>query len=330
MVQKALFEKILNKLEPTQNIVYELCDILGISQDSAYRRLRGDTELSLSEAAKLCNHFNINIDSITNYEDKSVNFNFHNIEYGVEHFEKYLSIMLNDLSMINKAKQKEIIYACEDIPIFYNYKYPNLGAFKIYYWMEAVLNKNHTSQIKFNKDFIPNSIKEISSKIFDTYTQIPSKEIWTEMTALSVLKQIEFLWDSGKFENKEDVIVILYELTQLFEDIELQSKIGKKIHGSSALSGQRSDYELYVSEIEIGNNCVYIDLGINSSVYLGHLSFNTFSTSNKAYCNLTKEWLNNLIHKSTPISKVSEKNRYQFFKYIFKNIEELKDRVDKD
>ena len=61
--------------------------------------------------------------------------------------------------------------------------------------------------------------------------------------------------------------------------------------------GQKASYELYISEIEIGNNCVLVDLGHTKSVYLGHMSFNTISTMNKKYSELTESWLNTIIKK---------------------------------
>jgi len=59
--------------------------------------------------------------------------------------------------------------------------------------------------------------------------------------------------ESGKFESQNDVIDILDDLKQLLKDIQLQAKVGKKLFSDSSESGQRADYELYVSDIEIGN-----------------------------------------------------------------------------
>jgi hypothetical protein len=327
MTQDNFLKKIEDIIPANSSLVAELSDVLNISQDSAYRRLRGSTQLTISEVSTLCKHYRISFDVFDDMDINNVTFSFLNIDYNIESFEVYLKTMINDLSIIKNSKGKKITYACEDIPIFYNYKYPNLGSFKIFYWMEAILNKSLLATQKFTKDAIPPKLKELGAKVFDLYLDTPSVEIWTDTTYLSVIKQVEFFWESGKFESQNDVIDILDDLKQLLKDIQLQAKVGKKLFSDSSESGQRADYELYVSDIEIGNNCVLVDLGNTKSVYLGHLSFNTISTMNKKYCDLTEQWLNNIIKKSNPISQVSEKIRYQYFNTAFNRIERFKKRV---
>lgn len=328
MKQSDFLNKIEDILPANTTLVSELSEVLDISQDSAYRRIRGATALTIDEVSALCKHFKISFDVFNDMDINNVTFSFLEMKYSIESFETYLSNMHKDLILIKNAKNSKITYACEDIPIFYNYKYPMLGAFKMFYWLEATLNSNNRSANKFNSQSIPESLVNLGKKIFDSYIDTDSVEIWTETTYLSVLKQIEFFWESGKFESDKDVLIILDQLHQLLSDIKLQAEVGKKLFSNTADSGQRANYELYFSEIEIGNNCVLVDLGHTKSVYLGHMSFNTIATLNKKYCDLTEQWLETIIKKSNPISRVSEKIRYQYFRTAFLRIEEMKNRVE--
>jgi len=328
MKQSEFLSKIGDIIPANASLVNALSDVLEVSQDSAYRRIRGTTSLTIDEVSLLCKHFKISFDVFNDMDINNVTFSFLEMNYSTDNFETYLSNMYKDLTLIKNAKDSKITYACEDIPIFYNYKYPLLGAFKIFYWMEAILNSNNLASNKFNSHVIPENLTKLGEQIFDTYIDTPSVEIWTETTYLSVLKQIEFFWESGRFESNEDVILILNQLTQLLSDIKLQAEVGKKLFSNTAESGQRADYELYFSEIEIGNNCVLVELGNTKSVYLGHMSFNTIATMNKKYCELTDQWLKNIIKKSNPVSRVSEKIRYQYFKEAFQQIEKMKNRIE--
>ena len=56
--QKILFDKIREKLPSENSLVLELADLLDVSTDSAYRRIRGQTKLSLEEAVLLVRKFN--------------------------------------------------------------------------------------------------------------------------------------------------------------------------------------------------------------------------------------------------------------------------------
>jgi hypothetical protein len=328
MQQKDFLRKIEDILPANTSLMSELSDILNLSQDSAYRRIRGETQLTLTDISLLCKHYKISFDVFDDMDINNVTFSFLNIDYDYKSFELYLRTMLKDLDLIKNAKYNKIIYACEDIPIFYNYKYPMLGAFKIFYWMEAILNKDSINNNKFGKDSVPKQLTGLGTKVFDSYLDIPSVEIWTETTYLSVLRQIEFFWESGKFENEKIVLEVLSDLGKLLNDIQLQAEVGKKLFTNTTETGQRADYELYLSDMQIGNNSVLIDLGTTKSVYMGHMSFNTISTMNTKYCDMTEQWLENIIKKANPVSKFSEKLRFQFFRKAFRKIIELKNRIE--
>jgi len=63
----AKFIEHLKKVAPkNMSLVDEIAEILGLSNDSAYRRLRGETALSLDETMLLCKKFRISLDMLTN------------------------------------------------------------------------------------------------------------------------------------------------------------------------------------------------------------------------------------------------------------------------
>ncbi len=69
-VQKELFFRIKGKLPPNISFVHEISESLEISYDSAYRRIRGVKELSISELFRLCNKYGISIDSLIRTAEK--------------------------------------------------------------------------------------------------------------------------------------------------------------------------------------------------------------------------------------------------------------------
>jgi hypothetical protein len=50
-------------------------------------------------------------------------------------------------------------------------------------------------------------------------------------------------------------------------------------------------------------------------------------TTNANFNQQNEQWLNNILAKSTLVSGVSEKQRNQFFKSIYKQIDELKQHI---
>ncbi len=43
------------------------------------------------------------------------------------------------------------------------------------------------------------------------------------------------------------------------------------------------NFKLYVSDIELTNNCMLVNIGSILSVHLGHFSFSTINTKNETY-----------------------------------------------
>ena len=327
-IQLQFLRKIEDIIPANSSLVYELSDILEISMDSAYRRLRGETSLSIVDVIKLCDYFKISFDSFSHSESGNVTFNYTVMDKEENSFEEYLSSLISDLKIINSAKESRIIYAAEDIPVFHNYKYPVLSAYKMFYWMKSIMNIPSLEDKKFDSSKISDKFKDMGKQIIELYTSIPSIEIWTDTTVASTLKQIGFYWDSGMFSSVEDALMVCNDLKQEITDIQKQAELGRKYISEELKNVNQENYSVYFSEIEITNNCVLVSIGNTKQVYLGHQTFNTMSTSNVNYCNETEQWLNNIIKKSTLISGISETHRYQFFRKAFKAIDGLISKIN--
>ncbi|MEE9462374.1 MAG: hypothetical protein V3V53_11120, partial [Bacteroidales bacterium] len=56
-IQMQLFQNIRDQIPDHVSFVDEIAELLEISNDSAYRRIRGEKALSLFEVKKLCQRF---------------------------------------------------------------------------------------------------------------------------------------------------------------------------------------------------------------------------------------------------------------------------------
>jgi hypothetical protein len=65
-LQQDFFQHIKSKLPPHLSFVEEIAELLSISTDSAYRRIRGEKPISLEEVQRLCSHFRISLDHVLN------------------------------------------------------------------------------------------------------------------------------------------------------------------------------------------------------------------------------------------------------------------------
>ncbi|MCD4792047.1 MAG: hypothetical protein K8R54_02350 [Bacteroidales bacterium] len=324
--ENALQINFLNRIKDIipekKSFTDEIADVLGVSSDSVYRRVRGETLLTINEVFQLCTHYNISFDLFT-HNAKNIAFNYEAMGSSAG-FRTYLSSILNDMLQIVRAENKQIIYAAIDIPIFHHFNYPELSAFKMFYWMKAVVNVPSLLDKKFAVAHIQPEFAELGKKIFETYCKIPSIEIWTDETINSLIKQIEFYWDSGNFESKEDALTVCAQAKNEIETLNKQAEVSNK---AGKLAGGEPNFTLYHSQIEIGNNCIFTKKGDIESIYLSVHTFNKIITGNPGFVADTKLWLENLIKKSNPISGVSQIHRYKFFKRASDKLDKLNTKI---
>lgn len=322
-IQLEFFSRIKEQLSQGISLADDISDVLGLSVDSIYRRLRGETSLSINEIHLLCNHYKISFDSLTDAFEK-ISF-FYGKMYDSHGFNSYLSDIMSDMVHICNSENKKIIYAAIDIPIFHHFKFPVLSAFKMFYWMKAVVNVDYLADKKFDLSLVSDEFSEIGKKIYDLYSNIPSVEIWTSETVNSLVKQIEFYWDSGNFTTKEDAITVCEQAKEQLFLIEKQAEASNKIPNANA--EPQSSFMLYNCDIEIGNNCIYTQAGRNEKLYLSVHTFNKIVSENKIFIDDSLVWLNNLTKKSNLISGVSQINRYKFFKSAHDKIDNLINKI---
>lgn len=320
-----VFIKHLKQVVPANvSLVDDIADLLKISNDSAYRRLRNETELSLDETYKICKHYKISADSIFSNKGDSVTCNYIKLTDSAENFESYLNSLLTQLTRLQKAEDAKIIYAAEEIPIFHSFFSKELAAFKMFYWQRSVLNVPEYQSKKFDWDSIPEKQLQLANDIHQTYLQVPSTEIWTDETIQTTIKQIEYYFESGAFKEKEDAITVLQELKKMMQAINSYSENETKNNLSKSTT---STFSLYNSDLVIGTNCIHIT--VQGAVY-SYISFNTLNsltTGNQQFCEEIEHWTKNLTKKSTLISGIAEKQRFQFFSKAYKAIDTSIERI---
>src|SRR5688572_24973127 len=140
-VQSSFLEQVKKRLPPNVSFADEMAEILKISRDSAYRRIRGETVLSLDEAKLLCNQFGVSLDLLLGESPEIVPFRHQVVNNTPESFDKWLRSILNNLETVaGFPSEKEIVYSAKDVPVFHYFDYPDLAAFKMYFWKKSVLN----------------------------------------------------------------------------------------------------------------------------------------------------------------------------------------------
>lgn len=316
-VQEVFMQKLKESLPPSIGIAEELAELLNVSIDSAYRRIRGETDLSISEVHKITKKYGISLDGVFSNLGDTVSFTYTKLTDSEANFEKYLTRLYKHLNTVGSFPEKKLFYVAEELPIFYSFFSKKLTEFKLFYWQRSVLNvAAHQSQ-KFEFGVVNKNLVELAHNCYKVYKTIPSVEIWTERTILTVTKQIEYYLESGVFKNPKDAIDLIEETRKMANTVLESAENSRK-----EKSDNDETYQLYSSEVILGTNCIYVKNGDLKHAYISFNTMNSLTTNNLEFCEETEHWIKNIIRKSTLISGVAEKQRYQFFSILNKHIDE--------
>src|SRR5437660_11341029 len=94
VLQQQLFQQIKGMLPGNISFADAIADLLEISTDSAYRRIRGEKSISFEEIQKLSIHYHISLDTMLKIDSKSTVFNGTWLVRDNFNFEQYLNNLL--------------------------------------------------------------------------------------------------------------------------------------------------------------------------------------------------------------------------------------------
>lgn len=322
-IQAVFMQKLKEMLPPHVGLAEEISDVLGIGIDSAYRRIRCETELTLDEVFKLTKRYALSTDAIFSNMSDTVTFTYTKLTDDADNFEKYLSRIYHHLKNINTFKEKKLFYVAEEIPIFYSFFGKKLIEFKLFYWQRSVLNVPFYQGKKFEFGLVPEKIVKLASECYEEYKRVPSLEIWTEETIFTATRQIEFYLQSGVFTSKSQALEVMEDVKAMVDHLEQCAERGNK-----EISDTEENFQLYCSDVVLGTNCIYVKSGDANYAYISFNTFNSLTTNNSEFCDETEHWIKNLVKKSTLISGVAEKQRYQFFSKLRRNLDESIKRIN--
>lgn len=324
-VQQVFFNHIRSILPHHLSIVDEVANLLNISNDSVYRRMRGEKPLAFEEVQKLCVHFNISLDSIFHLDSDNYLFSGKLVNAANFNFELYLKKMLADLEMIKSFDKAEFYFLNKDVPLFHHFQVPELAGFKFFFFMKTILSYADLANAKFSVEKIPESLKTIGKKIAETYCQVSSTEIWNIGSVDSTLQQIDYYRDSRVFERKEDLLRIYDCMHEVINHIEKLAAAGYKYPIFLNENWAGAKYTLYNNEVFLGDNTILVDAGHFRIAYINHSVLNYMGTRDAGFCNYIHQSIHNTMHRSLQISSTGEKERARFFNQIHENIKRRKE-----
>ena len=327
-VQMMFFQHLKASLPDHVSMADSIADLLQISPDSAYRRIRGEKPISFEELKMLCTHYKISLDQFIHLETDSVIFSGQYISQVGFDYEQYLQSILQQVQYMNSFSKKEMLYLNKDIPVFYYFNFPELTAFKSFFWMRSILNYPEYANKQFNiEEPVNEAISKTGRQLAIAYSQLPSQEIWNIESINSTIRQIEYYKDSHVFTCREQVAALYECLEKTMKHIQLQAEAGCKLSIDGKQLQPQVPYKMYVNEFILGDNTILALLNDTKIAYINHSVVNYLLTRETSFCEHTYRHFQNIMKKSTLISAVGEKERSRFFNRVKEKINARKNAL---
>ncbi len=326
-IQNQFFQQIKNRLPAHLSLVDEISELLGISTDSAYRRIRGEKQLSLDEFCKLSKHYAISIDRLLDHYTGKICFSSYLLDEQDFRFEDYFEALLRDFAGHFRQGGGEVIFILNELNLLHVIQVPEVAAFKLFFWRKSNQGFSDYQDKKFSFEDQSMQLSELSKKLIQSYLQVPTIELISAEALNSFFKQILFYRDSGYFEDRSHIFIVLDKLLELMGHLQKQAEYGFKFPFGMKPSGQEGNFKLYYNDLVLADNTILVKRETEGITYITNNAINLLYTDHPGFFQKNYFWGKNLIGKSTLISGTAERERNRFFLNMREKIENLKDRI---
>lgn len=322
-LQKGLFDEILKKMPPRYALVDVVSELLEISSDAAYRRIRGDKVMDIFETTILCDRFGISFDALflTTTANTNPAYSYTPLDLGdTDNYGIYMESLSARLERLRSSPGAEIISSALDVPLFHFLPYKDLTFFKLFAWTSSIRGSvGHYEE--FVKKIESPSLLDCYNRIVASHRLIPSKEIWTNSTTDTFLRLLNFHFEMGHFADTAKPLSLCEQFLDLLNNLENWTEKGDKGDNGCV------PLQLYLSDVDMENSFILLKEHDKLSCILKLFTINSLYITDEGFCSETYGWLGHLSRRATLISGASEKERYKFFNHQRQKVRFIMDMI---
>jgi hypothetical protein len=325
-LQNKLFETIRRRAVNPKRWIDEVADVLCKSKHAIYKKIQGETCLSLDEAVTLASHYQLHLDPMIR-PDCVLSFEFP-FAHRIAHHTEYLTTILNQIRAVRDLPDVQIWHTGIELPFIHDHGFPDLVAFKFFIHHMTVWSHLSETPARFDPDIFRKDFRfqKLLREILVMYYQFPTLEIWNTMILDITLSQIRYALQSQLFERPEDALSLCDSLEAFILHLGRMAECGYKfIPGES---GDGGSFELFHNEIAHSINVLLLKSGRGKILYLGFANPQFMYSYSEPAIDNADQWLEMLRRNATPVVRESRKERLSFFSALQKKISRTRMEVE--
>ncbi len=329
-LQTDLLNLVRDKLNGGDSMGYVISDVLHVSQDAAYRRLRGETVLTIFEVQKICKAFDISFDALIEQKAGNVVFGYTPLNAYDFSLESYLEGILESFQRLKSLDDPRIILTINNAHFFQLINVPQLLRFRLFFWAKTHLQIPEYQNILFKHEKVTERAFELGMKIVSIYNSIPSVEIFDPELMRGFMRQILYYYKSNQFEDPSYALFLCDRAIMFSQHLKAQAECGKKFIYGTHPPEQGNQFEMYLNETINSDAAFYYESKEKKGLYVTHNIMNYLQTTNPQYVSDSKQVLDKQLANSSLISVVNEKERNNYFFEFEKTINMFRKKIEAD
>jgi hypothetical protein len=287
-------------------------DLLEISRESAYRRLRGDVPFSIDEISKLSLELDFSVDElIRDSKDRLVFFSQRTAADDFSHaFQVMLQKTSNYIQRLTQAQEAESLVVINHIPPVFTVHYDHLFKFLYYRWLHQ--NRKSSLNFYYADVVIPQEIAELQKKIKFGARSLGNTYIFDPNIISNLLGIIQYYYRRRLITDDE--------LDLLIDDLLAEIASFEKMAQTGYSDCKTAKCDIFLSSISIEANSNYIryDQSVSSYFFVDMVS--SIVISDERICNMHKDWIESIKKYSTLITQSGEILQAEYFEQQRANV----------
>ncbi len=300
---------------------------LGIGRSSAYKRIEGSYRFSLEEIIHLAIFYRISLDQFLSNRFLPYPFQADALIKQPQRFEDYLHNISKYMNGIKVDKEVKVYYLANEIPLFHLIPFLPVLYFKLFMW-----NKTNWRSIPCSDRFAladfetTNPVIDAAKELANIYYGFNDVQIWNTRMFDTTFDQIRYMTNAFLFENKNDALILLEEMSKLLRYLtEITESGSKKYHDGQGM--KISSSQIFINEVVSNPEIIFTKNKRGNLLFINYDTPNFISTSDARFGAHTEQWLEGILKLSTPISRENTKERNHVIHTMKKKFDQSKQEV---
>lgn len=301
---------IRSHIPKNASLAHILTELLDLSKESVYRRLRGKIPFSFTEVVEISRHFGFSVEDIINQQ-------YFNFEKSIEEDDRN---EWRDIDIINcrlfsgnvelyknlhKSKISNSFIVSTRIPVFFTMSFDRITTFYLYkmtYQMMDVPIDYHFSDFEVIED-----ASSLRQQFIYYYNRIKNLTLLIDKNCFqNVINEINYFYDRNLLPKEEKALL----KEELFLVLDYVEQIVRKGYNDC-----ETKVDLFVSSLGVETNYAYYQFDNNTISYCWTYGFNNITVNNDGNTTrIYQKWFDSLKKYSTYITRCNHKQSSEFIK----------------